>query len=51
MIVAGNAPFSTIAGPLSYEGGALTSPGTNVAIDGSGTLHVLYIDSTNRVPM
>jgi hypothetical protein len=50
-IVAGNAPFSTIAGPLSYEGGALTSPGTNVAIDGSGTLHVLYIDSTNRVPM
>jgi hypothetical protein len=50
-IVAGNAPSSTIAGPLSYEGGALTSPGTNVAIDGFGTLHVLYIDSSNRVPM
>ena len=52
-IVAGNAPFSTIAGPLSYETppGALTSPGTNVAIDGSGTLHVLYIDSSMQVPM
>jgi len=50
-IVAGNAPQSTIAGPLSYEGGALTSPGTNVAIDGSGRLHVLYIDSTRQVPM
>ena len=51
IVVAGNAPFSTIAGPLSYEGGALTSPGTNAAIDRSGTLHVLYIDSTNQVPM
>jgi hypothetical protein len=50
-IVSGNAPFSTIAGPLSYEGGALTSPGTNVAIDGSGRLHVLYIDSAKQVPM
>jgi len=50
-IVAGNAPFSTIAGPLSYEGGALTSPGTNVAIDGRGHLHVLYIDSNKQVPM
>lgn len=50
-IVAGNAWESTIAGPLSYEGGALTSPGTNVGIDGSGTIHVLYIDSTNYVPM
>lgn len=50
-IVAGNAPFSTIAGPLSYEGGALTSPGTNVAIDGHGRLHVLYIDSNQLVPM
>jgi len=50
-IVAGNAPESTIAGPLSYEGGALTSPGTNVAIDGRGHLHVLYIDSAKSVPM
>jgi hypothetical protein len=50
-IVAGNAPESTIAGPLSYEGGALTSPGTNVAIDGRGHLHVLYIDSATSVPM
>ena len=50
-IVAGNAPESNIAGPLSYEGGALTSPGTNVAIDGHGRLHVLYIDSTKQVPM
>jgi len=50
-IVPGNAPQSTIAGPLSYEGGALTSPGTNVAIDGHGRLHVLYIDSNKRVPM
>ena len=50
-IVAGNAPESTIAGPLSYEGGALTSPGTNVAIDGRGHLHVLYIDSNKYVPM
>jgi hypothetical protein len=51
IIVAGNAFESAIAGPLSYEGGALTSPGTNVAIDGSGRLHVLYIDSTKQVPM
>jgi len=29
----------------------LTSPGTNVAIDGRGRLHVLYIDSNKRVPM
>jgi hypothetical protein len=50
-IVAGNAPVSTIAGPLAYEGGALTSPGTNVAIDGRGHLHVLYIDSNKQVPM
>lgn len=50
-IVAGNAPQSTIAGPLSYEGGALTSPGTNVAIDGHGRLHVLYIDSNKQIPM
>jgi hypothetical protein len=50
-IVAGNAPFSNIPGPLSYEGGALTSPGTNVAIDGRGRLHVLYIDSNKQVPM
>lgn len=50
-IVSGNAPESTIAGPLVYEGSALTSPGTNVAIDGSGRLHVLYIDSTKRMPM
>jgi hypothetical protein len=42
---------STIAGPLSYEGGALTSPGTNVAIDRHGRIHVLYIDSNKRVPM
>lgn len=50
-IVAGNVFSSTIAGPLSYEGGALTSPGTNVAIDGRGRLHVLYIDSNKLVPM
>src|SRR3984893_18557033 len=50
-IVAGNTPESNIAGPLSYEGGALTSPGTNVAIDGHGRLHVLYIDSNKQVPM
>jgi hypothetical protein len=50
-IVAGNAFESTIAGPLSYEGGALTSPGTNVAIDRHGRIHVLYIDSNRRVPM
>lgn len=51
VIVAGNAYESTIAGPLSYEGGALTSPGTNVAIDGEGTIHVLYIDSNKQLPM
>ncbi len=50
-IVAGNAPISTIAGPLSYQREALTSPGTNAAIDFSGRLHVLYIDSTQQVPM
>ena len=50
-IVAGNAPSSAIPGPLAYEGGALTSPGTNVAIDGRGRLHVLYIDSNKQVPM
>ncbi len=50
-IVAGNAPQSVIAGPLSYEGGALTCPGTNVAIDGHGRLHVLYIDSNKQLPM
>jgi hypothetical protein len=51
IVVPGNAPESPIAGPLSYEGGALTCPGTNVAIDGSGTIHVLYIDSTRQAPM
>lgn len=51
VIVPGNAFESTIPGPLSYEGGALTSPGTNVAIDGRGHLHVLYIDSTRQIPM
>lgn len=51
VIVAGNAPESTIGGPLSYEGGALTCPGTNVGIDAAGRIHVLYIDSTNLVPM
>jgi len=51
VIVAGNAHESAIAGPLSYEGGALTSPGTNVAIDGKGRLYVLYIDSNTRLPM
>jgi hypothetical protein len=51
IIVAGNAPTSTIAGPLSYEIDALTSPGTNVAIDDRGRLHVLYIDSAKQVPM
>lgn len=50
-IVAGNAWSCTLPGPLSYQGDALTSPGTNVAIDGSGTLHVLYIDSTKLLPM
>src|SRR6266481_5965228 len=50
-IVAGNAFESTIAGPLSYEGGALTSPGTNVAIDRHGRIHVLYVDSNRRLPM
>jgi hypothetical protein len=50
-VVPGNGPQSTIVGPLSYEGGALTSPGTNAAIDSSGTLHVLYIDSAKQVPM
>jgi hypothetical protein len=50
-IVPGNASFGNIAGPLNYEGGALTSPGTNVAIDGRGRLHVLYIDSNKQVPM
>lgn len=51
IVVASNAVESAIAGPLSYEGGALTSPGTNVAIDGSGTIHVLYIDSNRQQPM
>jgi hypothetical protein len=51
IIVAGNSAFSIIAGPLSYQGDSLTCPGTNVAIDGSGTLHVLYIDSTKHLPM
>lgn len=51
VIVAGNAWSCPIAGPLSYEGFALTSPGTNVAIDGKGHLHVLYIDSNTRLPM
>jgi hypothetical protein len=50
-IVAGNTFESTIAGPLSYEGGALTAPGTNVAIGRHGRIHVLYIDSNKRVPM
>jgi len=51
VIVPGNASESSIPGPLSYEGGALTSPGTNVAIDGHGRLHVLYIDSNKQMPM
>lgn len=51
VIVAGNATTCPVAGPLSYEGFALTSPGTNVAIDGKGHLHVLYIDSNKRLPM
>ncbi|HKW70519.1 MAG TPA: sialidase family protein [Candidatus Dormibacteraeota bacterium] len=51
VIVAGNMWSSTIVGPLSYEGFALTSPGTNVAIDGKGHLHVLYIDSSTKLPM
>jgi hypothetical protein len=51
IVVAGNAFESAIGGPLTYEGFALTSPGTNVAVDGTGTLHVLYIDSNQMVPM
>jgi hypothetical protein len=51
IVVAGNAHESAIDGSLTYEGSALTSPGTNVAIDGSGTLHVLYVDSNQRIPM
>jgi len=51
IIVPGNSAFSAIDGPLSYQGDSLTCPGTNVAIDGSGTLHVLYIDSAKRLPM
>lgn len=51
VVVAGNAFQSTIPGTLSYEGGALTSPGTNVGIDGEGTIHLLYIDSNTRLPM
>lgn len=51
IIVAGNAWNTGIAGPLSYQGFSLTSPGTNVAIDESGTLHVLYIDSAKQLPM
>ena len=51
VIIAGNAGESTIGGPLSYEGGALTCPGTNVAIDASGTIHLLYIDSMLTVPI
>lgn len=51
IIVAGNAWHSNLPGPLSYQGDALTSPGTNVAIDGSGTIHVLYIDSVKQLPM
>lgn len=51
IVVSGNSHFSSTAGPLSYQGGALTSPGTNVAIDASGKLHVLYIDSATQLPM
>jgi hypothetical protein len=51
VVVAGNPYESSIAGPLSFEGGALTCPGTNVAIDGSGALHVLYIASATSLPM
>jgi hypothetical protein len=51
IVVAGNVFESTIAGPLAYEGGALTCPGTNVAIDDRGHLHLLYIDSAKSVPM
>jgi hypothetical protein len=51
VIVAGNSAFSTIGGPLNYEGDALTSPGTNVAIDHQGRLHILYVDSNTSTPM
>jgi hypothetical protein len=51
IVVAGNAFESPIAGPLSYQGDALTCPGTNVAIDESGALHLLYIDSKTSLPM
>jgi thermitase len=50
-IVAGNSYVSALPGPLGYQGPSLASPGTNVAIDLSGRLHVLYIDSTHHVPM
>jgi len=51
IVVPGNAYSSPIAGPLSYEGGALTCPGTNVGTDRSGKIHVLYIDSSRSLPM
>jgi hypothetical protein len=51
IVVPGNAYSSPTAGPLSYQGTALTCPGTNVGIDGSGKIHVLYIDSTKSLPM
>ena len=51
IVVPGNAYQSAIPGTLSYEGGALTCPGTNVGIDGNGTIHLLYIDSSKQLPM
>jgi hypothetical protein len=51
IIVAGNKPRTNIAGPLSYQSDEPTCPGTNVAIDGSGTIHVLYNDSRSWVSM
>ena len=37
--------------PLSYQQSVLTCPGTNVAIDGLGTLHVLYTDAKQLLTM
>lgn len=51
IVVAGNVFESAIAGPLAYQGGALTSPGTNAAIDESGVVHILYVDSKTQLPM
>ena len=51
IIASGNAYQTMPAGRLRYQVQALTSPGTNVAIDGSGRIHVLFIDSAKHVPM